>query len=224
MKTKISIFFILILLAAVGVSGCLSPNGPADTPDIDANTSDVDADASDIDASRDVSRDVSLDNSSSENSSSAGNGSSGSSNVMANPIFHPDLTLVDSIPASLTFLSTVTVKSHGQNIGITDALYGYQGIYLYNDDNAFLTIYNTNSSQEARDYLQMMQTSHAQTYGSNSKVETVQINGHDAVLLTTSEMPNGQYILAWTVDQMIVVVNGPVDYSLIRELAEASRL
>ena len=198
-KTFLLFFFILILAAAVGASGCLGNDG-----------------------------DNTAENTTAQNNSKS---TSSESNGQTIPVFNANMTLVDSVPSDLTFLSTTTVKSHGQHIGLTDALFGYQGIYLYGDNNTsvYLTYYDVSiatTSKTSADYVQNMIDSHQKQYGSDSKVSTVKFNGHDAVLLTaeTAEAPQyGRCILTWSLgDDMFVTVTGGVDSSILVELATAT--
>lgn len=158
----------------------------------------------------------------------SGNFSSGSQPA---PAFDANLTLIDSVPPDFSFYATTTVKSHGQHIGITDALFGYRGIYHYgsNQTPVFLTFYETaiaNTSKTPADYIDMMAQNHEKQYGSNSNIQTVSFSGHDAVLFeaTTSEVPPyGRYMIAWSLgDSLLVTVTGNVDASVLMELATAS--
>jgi len=214
MNKNIFLFFMIAaVLLAVGFSGCLGDNDSNETiPESNSsnNSSNESADNS--------------SNSSSDNSSGADNPTT----PKPVPLFDANLTLVQSVPEGLTFLSTTTVKSHGQHIGITDALFGYQGIYHYgpSETPVFLTYYNTlEVVKSPDDYIQMMKASHASQYGSDSQISTIQINGHDAVLFSiTSEAPPqyGRYIVAWTLGDMLVTVTGNVDSSVLISLAEAT--
>lgn len=153
------------------------------------------------------------------------------SNQTPLPAFNADLTLVDPVPPSLSFLSTASVRSHGQHIGVTDAIFGYQGIYTHEKEKTpiFLTYYNVgiaNTTKTAVSYIQMMKDSHIEQYGANSNITTIQINGHDAVLFKaeTDDAPQyGRYMLAWTIgDDMFVTVTGTADSAVLIELATAT--
>lgn len=214
MKKNILILFLL----AVGVSGCLG--GDDEVNNTTNNTSNNTSNGSNN----------SSDNSSNNSSdTSSGNNSSNGSNLI--PSFDANLTMVDPVPEKFSFLTTASVRSHGQHIGITDALFGYQGIYQYdeNETSFFLTYYDVsiaNTTKTAEDYIQMMKDSHAKQYGNDSKISTVQINGHDATLFeaTTDEVPQyGRYMIAWTIgNSMFVTVTGVVDEPVLKSLATAT--
>jgi len=202
---NISIFlFIFVIAIAVSVAGCLGN---------DANNADDN-----------------FNNTTDSNENSNHSESSQVAEPKPIPPFDANLTFVDSVPQNFSFLSTTTVKSHGQRIGITDALFGYQGIYHYGNDRipVFLTFYDvtlSSSSQTPNSYIQSMIDSHKKQYGDDSSVSTIQINGHDAVLLTaeTTETPqNGRHILVWTLGNMFVTVTGNVGSDSLIELAEAT--
>jgi len=118
--------------------------------------------------------------------------------------------------------------SHGQRIGMTDALFGYQGIYHYgeNDTPVLLSFYNTNGVEKTPEqYLQMMKDSHARQYGAGSQISNIRFNGHDAVLfsVTSGEATQyGRYIIAWSLGDMLVTVTGNVDSSVLETLATAT--
>jgi len=202
---NISIFlFIFVIAIAVSVAGCLGND--ANNADGNLNNS-IDSD---------------------ENSNHSESGQVAESK--STPSFDANLTLVNSVPQNFSFLSTTTVKSHGQRIGITDALFGYQGIYHYGNDRTpvFLTFYDvtlSSSSQTSNSYIQSMIDSHKKQYGDDSSISTIQINGRDAVLLTaeTAETPqNGRHILVWGLGNMFVTVTGNVGSDSLIELAEAT--
>jgi len=203
---NISIFlFIFVIAIVISVAGCLGN---------DASNADDNISKNAIDAGDDS------------------NHSESAQLTESKPIppFDANLTSVDSVPQNFSFLSTTTVKSHGQRIGITDALFGYQGIYHYGNDRTpvFLTFYDvtlSSSSQTPNSYIQSMIDSHKKQYGDDSSISTIQINGHDAVLLTaeTAETPqNGRYILVWGLGNMFVTVTGNVGSDSLIELAEAA--
>ena len=217
MKKNVFLFFMIAaVLLTVSFSGCL------DRDDSNETVSDNSSGNSSDNSSND-SADNSFDNSS-EDSSSSDN----STTPKPIPPFDANLTLVHPVPEGLTFFSTVTVKSHGQHIGVTDALFGYQGIYHYGMAGfpVLLTYYNTlEVAKSPDDYIQMMKNSHASQYGSDSQISTIQINGHDAVLFAvTSEGPpqSGRYMLAWPLGDMFVTVTGNADSSVLISLAEAT--
>lgn len=210
MKKSFLFLIILVFVFSVAVSGCLGGNDDVN------NTTDNSTNES---------------NNSSNNSSDDTNPGDSSNESKPVPVFDANLTFVDPLPEGFTFLSTATVKSHGQHIGITDALFGYQGIYHYgeNETPVFLTYYETAMTDTAKtpdSYIQMMNDSHKKQYGSDSNITTVQINGHDATLLTaeTNEVPQyGRHILAWPLgDTILVTVTGNVEYPVIESLATAT--
>lgn len=216
MKKNLFVILIFAAVLAVGLSGCL---GGGDDVNNTTNNS--------TDNALNNSTNYSINNTNNISNNSS-NSSNGSKPV---PVFDANLTLVDPIPNGFTFLSTTTVKSHGQHVGITDALYGYQGIYHYgkNETPVFLTYYDVaiaNTTKTPDSYIQMMKDNHKKQYGSDSNVSTVQINEHDATLLAaeTDEVPQyGRYILAWPLgDTLLVTVAGNVEYSALESLATAT--
>jgi len=212
---KGKLIWLLIVITAVFIcaAGCLG-NDSANNSDNTSNDS----------SSNNTSNDT-LNDSPSNNTS---NNSSPPAFVV--PPFDANLSLVDPIPNGFTFLSTATVKSHGQHIGVTDALFGYQGIYHYGENKTpvFLTYYDTaiaGTSKTPADYIQMMKESHIKQYGGDSKITTVYVNGHEATLLeaTTGTTPQyGRYILTWELGGMFVTVTGVVDSSVLESLAAAT--
>ena len=202
---KISILlFIFIIAAAIAMAGCLG------------NDVDDGADDSVINSSNDSNNDTN---------------SPDLPEAKSIPPFGANLSKVDPVPPNFSFLSTATVKSHGQHIGITDALFGYQGIYHYGSGGTpvFLTYYDVaiaTTSKTSATYIQNMIDSHQRQYGSDSNVSIIQFNGHDAVLLTaeTAEVPQyGRCILTWTLgDSMFVTVTGNINSDDLIELAKAT--
>ena len=215
-KNILLILSIVIVLAAVGISGCLNNDDAANNTTSDNNSSGSN--------SSDDSSANSSDTSSSENSSDI------PADVPQKPVppFDANLTLVSPIPAGFTFLSTTTVMSHGQHISMTDALFGYQGIYHYGENNTpvLLSFYNTNGVEKTPgQYLQMMKDSHAAQYGAGSQISTIRFNGHEAVLfsVTSGESTQyGQYFIAWSLSDMIVTVTGNVDSPVLETLATST--
>ncbi|MCL2550025.1 MAG: hypothetical protein FWE78_03710 [Methanimicrococcus sp.] len=217
------LIWLLLVITAVFVcaAGCLGNDG---------------ADSSESVSNGGSSNDSSSNNASNDSSSNGtSDGSYNNSNNTSPPApvvppFNSNLSLVDSVPDGFIFLSTATVKSHGQHIGVTDALLGYQGIYHYGENKTpvFLTYYDTalaGTSKEPAGYIQMMKESHVKQYGGNSKITTVYVNGHEATLLeATTETPPqyGRCILTWELGSMFVTVTGAVDYPALESLATAT--
>ncbi|WNY28872.1 hypothetical protein MmiEs2_10850 [Methanimicrococcus stummii] len=213
MKKNILVAFLLLAVVfAVGVSGCLGGDD-ADNATNNTNTT---------------------DNTTGNNTGNTSNETDNSSNESVQkpvPPFDANLTLVHPVPEEFVFFSTATVKSHGQHIGVTDALYGYQGIYHYGSAGTpvFLTYYDVaiaNTTKTPDSYIQMMKDSHSKTYGSDSNITTIQFNGHDATLFAaeTDEAPQyGKYMVAWALgDSMFVTVTGTVGDDALITLATAT--
>lgn len=216
MKKNIILLLLFAVIFAVGISGCLDGDDEVNNTTNFNNTS---------------NNANSTENNSSNNSS--GNSAVNNSFNESKPVpgFDANLTKVDPVPENFVFFSTATVRSHGQHIGVTDALFGYQGIYHYGDNETpvFLTYYDVaiaNTTKTSESYIQMMKDSHVKQYGSDSKISTIQINGHDATLFeaTTDEVPQyGRYMIAWTLgDGMFVTVTGAVDEPVLESLATAT--
>lgn len=208
MKKNIILLLLFAVIFAVGISGCLDGDDEANNTTHTSHGT----------------------NSSGNNSSNNSSGNSSNSSKPI-PVFDANLTIVDPVPEGFLFFSTTTVKSHGQHIGVTDALFGYQGIYHYGENATpvFLTYYDVaiaNTTKTSETYIQMMKDSHAEQYGHDSKISTVRINGHDATLFeaTTDDVPQyGRYMIAWTLgDSLFVTVTGPVDESVLESLATAT--
>ncbi|MDV0444747.1 hypothetical protein MmiAt1_02840 [Methanimicrococcus sp. At1] len=142
--------------------------------------------------------------------------------------YSTNIVTVSNLPAGFEFLSTQSVKSHGEGIGITDVLYGYRGYYKFaNDSVTNATVYfycfKTNTSADASKYLQQMNTSYENSY--SASVSEITLNGHSAAKLTSDSGPD---MIGWTRDNLIFVVKGQVpgqvDYDTIESLAVASGL
>jgi hypothetical protein len=155
----------------------------------------------------------------------ADNGTSGNSSVADTPLnYSTNIVTVQDMPQGFTFLSTQSVKSHGENIGITDVLYGYRGYYKFTNDtvsNATVYFYcfKTNGTAEAAKYYQTMANSYS------GDTSSVQLNGHEATKFTAA---SGSDMIAWTRDNLIFVSKGPVageiDYETLESLAAASEI
>ena len=209
MKKIFLIALILAAVLAVGISGCLGN---------DSNISDENKSAEDIDDS---------DSTSNETPNYVPVGST----IITE--FNGSITTIDPLPVGFQHLATRSVTAHTQGLGIPDAIIGYRNMMVYDEENVYFSVYRC-TARTSVEYIQLMSNSHVDKYGSDSIVSTVVINGHTATLLeaTVSETPNeGRYILAWTNwsgdsydDSYLVIVNGKVNYSVIKELAEASGL
>jgi len=127
------------------------------------------------------------------------------------------------------FLSTQSVKSHAEGIGITDVLSGYRGYYKFTNDsvvNATVYFYSfkTNGTEESEKYYRMMQNSYTGSY-SGATLETIQLNGHEATKFTSD---NGPDMIAWTRGNLLFVskgqVTGQIDFKTLESLMVASNL
>lgn len=202
---KILFIFVFFAILSVGISGCLN-NG--DTENQNNTTERPLSDAAD--------------------------NVSNQSNATVITHFNGSVVTVNPLPSGFTHLATRSAVANAQNIGVSDALIGYRNMLTYDNANIYLSVYKCSISRIADDYIQEMIDSHAVKYGNDSKISTVQINGHDAVLIEATVQdtpPEGRYILVWPNwsgdkydDSYLVVVNGQTNYSVIRELAEASDL
>ncbi|MDL2261007.1 hypothetical protein LJC08_02045 [Methanimicrococcus sp. OttesenSCG-928-J09] len=206
---KKSFLFLIILVAAVlvGVSGCLG----GDDADSDNNSTII-----------------------SEPPVSETNNSSNQSNATIITTFNGSVVTVSPLPNGFTHLATRSVNANSEKIGISDPIIGYRNMLTYDNSNVYLSVFKCSGNKTADDYIQEMIASHAAKYGGDSTISTVQINGHDATRFeaTVQETPQeGRYMLAWTNwtgdvydDSYLVVVYGQTNYSVIKELAEASNL
>ncbi|WNY24394.1 hypothetical protein MmiHf6_17250 [Methanimicrococcus hongohii] len=209
MKKSLFILIILLTAALVGVSGCL---GGGDDADSNTTNNTTEPPVSEP------------DNSSNE---------SGQSNATIITTFNASVVTVNPLPAGFTHLATRSVNANTEGIGVLEAYIGYRNMLTYDNANVYLAAYRC-TSKTADECIQDMISSHASKYGSDSNVSTVTINGHEATLLeaTTVDTPQqGRYILVWSNwsgdqydDSFLIVVNGQVNYSVIKELAEASNL
>lgn len=148
--------------------------------------------------------------------------------------FNGSIVTIDPLPSGFTHLATRSVTTTQTRIGISDTLIGYRNMMTYDDSNVYFAVYKCSGSKNAEEYVSEMISSHAAKYGSDSSVSTVTINGHSATLLeaTVQETPqDGRYTLVWSDwtgdvydDSYLIVVNGQVNYSVLKELAEASNL
>ncbi|WNY28873.1 hypothetical protein MmiEs2_10860 [Methanimicrococcus stummii] len=212
MRKALLILIILLAVGFVGVSGCLDNGGTDNNTSVDDNTSDI------------VSEPPVEESNNSSNQSDAG--------LITN--FNGSVVTVDPLPAGFTHLATRSITATNERIGIADALIGYRNMLTYDNSNVYLSVFRCNATKTSEDYVSEMIASHASKYGSDSVSSIVTVNGHDAVLLeaTVQDTPQeGRYILAWSNwsgdeydDGYVVAVYGQVNYSVIKELAEASDL
>ncbi|MCL2862822.1 MAG: hypothetical protein FWE54_01805 [Methanimicrococcus sp.] len=210
MKKIIFVLLLILIAAVVGAAGCL--NGGQDA-DADNSTNDT----------------VELPP---EPEPEKPAGPSSGADIITS--FTSTVVAVNPLPEGFTHIATRTVLSHGQGIGIQDALNGYRNMLTYDNSNVYLSVYRCVPPNTADKQIQVMIASHQDKYGNDSKVTTVTINGHDAVLLETTVMDTpqeGRYILVWSnwsgdeyENSYLVVVNGQVNYSVIQMLAQASNL
>ena len=146
--------------------------------------------------------------------------------------YNTSIVTVSDLPEGFEFLSTHSVKSHSEGIGISDVLYGYRGYYAYTNDtvskaNVYFYCFKTNTSEDADKYLQNMKTSYTNSYGKGGTISNAQLNGHSSVQLTSSSdaIPD---MIAWTRGNLLFVVKGQVagevDEKTIESLAVASNL
>lgn len=149
--------------------------------------------------------------------------------------YSTNIVTVRDMPNEFEFLSSQSVKSHGEGIGITDILYGYRGYYKFsnntvNNATVYFYCFKTNSSDDAAKYYQQMKDSYEANY-STATVSSVTLNGHSAskfVTVSEDELASGPNMIAWTRGNLIFVVKGQVkgevDYAAIESLAVASDL
>ncbi|MDR0767596.1 MAG: hypothetical protein LBE57_04045 [Methanosarcinales archaeon] len=212
MKKSFLILIILLTAALVGVSGCLGSDdaGSNTTNNTTNNTTEPPAGEAD-------------------NSSNDSN----QSNVTIIRTFSAAVVSVNPLPEGFTHIATRSAVSNTQGLGISEAYNGFRNMLTYDNANVFLSVYRC-TAKTADEVIQDMIASHASRYGNDSRVSTVMINGHEATLLeaTVLDTPQeGRYILVWSNwtgdpfdDSFLVVVNGQVNYSVIKALAEASNL
>lgn len=172
------------------------------------------------------------DDDNSTNNSTDNNTSNISDGIEDDLSYNTNIVTVRDLPEGYEFLSTQTVKSHGEDIGITDVLSGYRGYYKFaNDTVSNATVYfycfKTNTSENASGYYQNMNNSYTDKYGDASNVSTITLNGHEATKFETTD-ESGPDMIAWTRGNLIFVVKenvpGQVDYETLRALAVASEL
>ena len=173
-----------------------------------------------------------LENDDSDNSGNSVNSSDTTSGQTNELEYNTSIVTVSDLPEGFEFLSTHSVKSHAEGIGITDVLYGYRGYYAFTNDtvskaNVYFYCFKTNTSEDADTYLQNMQTSYANSYGSGGIISNSQFNGHSVIKLTSTDgaVPD---MIAWTRDNLLFVVKGQVagevSEKTIESLAVASKL
>jgi hypothetical protein len=146
--------------------------------------------------------------------------------------YSTSIVTISDLPAGFEFLSTQSVKSHGEGIGISDVLQGYRGYYTFtnstvSNSTVYFYCFKTNTNNDADRYLQDMKTSYTNSYGSPSTVSSVRLNGHDAVKFVSVDEDVSD-MTAWTRDNFIFVVkgrvSGEIDYETLESLAVASGL
>ena len=159
-----------------------------------------------------------------------------SSDAVIITAFNGSVATLKPLPDGFRHQATLAGNAHSNNVRISDPLIGYRGMYAYEDSfedsNLYFSVYKCNFTKSGEDYVQELISSRNSRLGSNSNVSTVQVNGHDAVLLTamTQEMPyDGRYVLVWTNwsgdeydDSYLIIFNGSVNYSALLTAADAS--
>lgn len=157
-----------------------------------------------------------------------GNGNNSSNNSTPNATFDGSLVTIDPVPSGYELLAVQNVTADQENIdGITDALIGFSGYYAADNSNIYLSAYQTANNSSAKGYVQAMIDGHKNKYPNSSNVTTVQINGHDATLITSVTQGSAgaeRYDLVWANGDKLVIVNGPATYAQIKTIAEASKL
>ncbi|WNY24393.1 hypothetical protein MmiHf6_17240 [Methanimicrococcus hongohii] len=147
--------------------------------------------------------------------------------------YSTNIVTVRDLPEGFEFLSTQSVKSNGESVGITDVLYGYRGYYKFTNDtvsNATVYFYcfKTNSTEDADRYYQQMKDSYNSNDGDSGDVSTVVVNGHNAAKFTTADDVAGTDMIAWTRGNLIFAAKGQtagqIDYGTLESLAIASEL
>ena len=146
--------------------------------------------------------------------------------------FSGSVATLNPLPDGFRHLATRSGNAHSNNVRISDPLIGYRGTYVFDDSNLYFSVYKYNFSKSGQDYVQELISSHASRLGNDSNMSTVQVNGHDATLLTamTQEAPyDGRYVLVWTNwsgdeydDSYLVIFNGSVNYSALMTAADTS--
>ncbi|MCL2142379.1 MAG: hypothetical protein FWH46_05875 [Methanimicrococcus sp.] len=219
------ILVLLLVLLAVGISGCLSNTDNSAPSNNDSNNSNNDSNNNDNNNDDNINN----DNNNNDNNSNVGNNSTD----ISLPPFEATIVNADPLPQGFVYLGPTSIKSNSVNFGINAILTGYRGLYTYEDNNALLAVFTCNETTQTADtYLQQMKTAHADQYGKNSDIQTIQIKGHDVTLMTANvqEPPavTGRYILAWTQTSYwdnadyLIIVYGQADLDALKALAEAS--
>lgn len=211
MKKTLFILVIIVAAALVGVSGCLNSGDNATDNNTSNNTTEPPS-----------------------NETNETNNSSNQTNATVITNFSASVVTVNPLPEGFNHLATRSVNANGEKIGVSDPIIGYRNMLTYDNSNVYLSVFKCSTNKTADDYIQEMTASHISKYGSDSNISTIQINGHNATRFeaTVQDTPSeGRYILVWTnwsgdvyEDSYLVVVYGPVNYSVIEELAQASNL
>lgn len=159
------------------------------------------------------------------------NTTNNTTNNSTTPTFNNSLVQVDPLPANFELLAVKNVTADAENIGgLTDALPGFSGSYMYNNstsDNVYLYVFECANATDAAGYVLKMIDAHNTEHPNSSNVTTVEVNDHNATLLTTvaqGSSGNERYEMAWNNGNLLVVVNGPAAYNLILAIADASNL
>ena len=153
------------------------------------------------------------------------------SNNTTNITFNENIVKVDPVPAGFELLAVKNFTADTENIGgITDALVGYSATYMYNNsstDSVYFSVFKCDNSTAAAGYVQSIVDAYNVKYPNTGNVTNVKINGHDATLMTKTIQSAGgdeSYEIAWSNNDLLVVVNGPAASNLMLSIAEASIL
>ncbi len=164
----------------------------------------------------------------------AANGTN-SNNPKANVISGEDavgMNKIKNLPTGFEYvgnlsLSTGKLKSNYKAENVSGILGGSEGLYKgSNNSDFYLDVIQFENTEAAKDFILMYKSSFT-TLKKGSRFVEDSFNGHSAVRLTDYVTDAGKsvprYSYIWNNENYVLVVSGSiVDYSIVRQLAEAT--
>jgi hypothetical protein len=168
------------------------------------------------------------------NSTPTANGT-GSNNSKANVISGENISEISKIknlPAGFEYvgnlsLSTDEIKNNYNVENVSGILGGSEGLYKgSNNSDFYVDVIQLENKEAANNFISTYKSSFPPLNGSSRFVED-SFNGHSAIRIIDSTFETGKtvprYFYVWNNENYVLVVSGnTVDYSPIRQLAEAT--
>jgi hypothetical protein len=168
------------------------------------------------------------------NSTPAANGT-GSNNSKANLISGENISEISKIknlPAGFEYVGNHSLSPDeikiNYNVGnVSGILGGSEGLYKgSNNSDFYVDVIQLEDKEAANNFISTYKSSFPQLNGSSRFVED-SFNGHSAIRITDYTFEAGKtvprYLYVWNNENYVLVVSGnTVDYSPIRQLAEAT--